>query len=51
VEDRRGTYTVVWGDLRERDHLQDLGIDWRKILKWIYVSWMRNHGLDCCGSG
>jgi hypothetical protein len=24
-----------WGDLRERDHLQDLGIDGRIILKWI----------------
>jgi hypothetical protein len=25
-----------WGDLRERDHLEDLRIDWRIILKWIF---------------
>jgi hypothetical protein len=25
-----------WKDLREREHLEDLGIDERKILKWIF---------------
>jgi hypothetical protein len=25
-----------WGDLTERYHLQDLGIDGRIILKWIF---------------
>jgi hypothetical protein len=25
-----------WGNLRERDHLKDLGIDGRVILKWIF---------------
>jgi len=24
-----------WGNLRKRDHLEDLGIDRRKILKYI----------------
>jgi hypothetical protein len=24
-----------WGDLKERDHLGDLGVDERIILKWI----------------
>ena len=25
-----------WGDLRERDHLQDLDVDGRVVLKWIF---------------
>jgi hypothetical protein len=24
-----------WGELRERDHLKDLGVDGRIICKWI----------------
>ena len=28
-----------WGDLRKRDHLEDLGIDGRIILKWIFRKW------------
>ena len=30
-------YTGVWwGNLRERDHLEDPGIDRRIILRWIF---------------
>jgi hypothetical protein len=35
-----------WGDLRERDHLEDLGVDRRTILKWIFKKWDGEHGLD-----
>jgi hypothetical protein len=25
-----------WGDLRERNHLEDLGVDGRIIIRWIF---------------
>ena len=28
-----------WGDLRERAHLEDPGIDGRIILRWIFMEW------------
>jgi hypothetical protein len=28
-----------WGDLRERNHFEDLGVDGRIILKWIFKKW------------
>ena len=28
-----------WGNLRERDHLEDLDIDCRIILRWIFRTW------------
>jgi hypothetical protein len=30
-EERRGAYRVLWGNLRERDHLEDPGLDERII--------------------
>jgi hypothetical protein len=28
-----------WGNLRERGHLEDLGVDGRIILRWIFSKW------------
>ena len=28
-----------WEDLRERDHLENVGVDGRIILKWIFKQW------------
>jgi len=28
-----------WGNLRERDHLEDSGIDRKIILRWIFRKW------------
>jgi hypothetical protein len=30
----------------ERDHLENLVIDGKKILKWIFEKWDGGHGLD-----
>ena len=36
----RETYTGFWwGNLRERDHLGDPGVDGRIILRWIFMKW------------
>jgi len=36
---RRGYTEFWWGNLRERDHLGDPGIDGRIILKWTFKKW------------
>jgi len=38
--ERRGVYTGLWwGNLNEREHLEDPGVDGRKILRWIFRKW------------
>jgi hypothetical protein len=37
--ERRGAYGVSVGRHEERDHLEDLGISGRIILKWIIKKW------------
>jgi hypothetical protein len=29
----------LWGNLKERDHLEEPGIDGRIILRWIFSKW------------
>ena len=36
----------MWGDLMERDHLEDLGVDERIILRRIFKNAMGRRGLD-----
>jgi hypothetical protein len=33
-----------WGSLRERVHLEDPGVNWKIILRWIFRKWDR--GMD-----
>jgi hypothetical protein len=40
-----------WGELRERNHLGNPGIDGRIILRWIFRMWDMGHGLERTGSG
>jgi hypothetical protein len=32
--------------LREKDHMEDPGVDGRIILRWIFRKWDGGHGLD-----
>jgi len=35
-----------WGNPRERDHVEDTGVDRRIILRWIFKKWDWGYGLD-----
>jgi hypothetical protein len=29
----------LWGNLKDKGHLEDPGLDWRIILRWIFRKW------------
>jgi len=35
----RSVYTVLVGNLRDTDHLEDPGVEKRIILRWIFRKW------------
>jgi len=37
--ERGGVYKCLVGNVRERDHLGDPGVDGRIILRWIFRKW------------
>jgi hypothetical protein len=43
-ENRRGAYRVLRGKLRKRDRLEDLGIEGRIILNWIFKKYNEDVG-------
>ena len=43
--DRKAAYRVLVGNLRKRDHLEDLGLHGSIILKWIFRKRDTGHGL------
>jgi len=45
-EERKVQIWFWWGNLRERDHLTDPGVDGRIILRWIFRKWEGENGLD-----
>ena len=49
--ERRGVYRLLVGKPEERDHLEDPGVDGRKILRWIFKKWDAGYELDRVGSG
>jgi len=48
--EKRGVYRIWWGNLTERDNLEDPGTDGRIILRWIFRSRMWGQGLDRAAS-
>jgi hypothetical protein len=43
-QERRDAYRVLMEKLEGRSHLEDPGIDVRKILRWIFRKW--DWGMD-----
>jgi len=37
--ERRDVYSVWWGNMRKREHLEIPDVDGRLILRWIFTKW------------
>ena len=46
VGDRTGAHSVLFGKPVGKKHLEDLDVDGRIILSWIFRKWCGGHGLD-----
>ena len=45
VRERGEAYTGFWwGNVKEREHLGNPGVEWRVILRWIFRKW--DVGMD-----
>jgi hypothetical protein len=44
--EKRGASRFWWGDLREKDHLEEPGVGGRLILRWLFIKWTGGLGLD-----
>jgi hypothetical protein len=42
----RSAHIVLLGDLREREHLKEISVDMRIILKLIFKNWDVKYGLN-----
>ena len=47
---KEGRLGIWWGDLKKRDHINDLVLDRRIILEWILKTWEGRHGLSWADS-
>ena len=46
---RGEAYTgILWGNLSERDHLEDPGVDGRIILRWMFREWDVGAWIESC---
>jgi hypothetical protein len=49
---RRGAYRVLVGEtIGIETTCKTWALDGRIILKWVFMKWDGEHGLDCSGSG
>ena len=41
-------YRIWWANVKERDYLENLGIDGKILFKWFLKKWDEGHGLNLC---